>query len=419
MLSNKAVSPALQRIIGFYMGAVLLIAPFASIVLLPSVSASVPAFILIYLFLPLFIYYSLRRQDGFFKELMIIAAVFAGINMLAQLYVYYSGVQLSPQLILVKTAHPEQVFFRKSMLTQSAYLFAGILVYLYVKNYARHRHLSYFYWGLRVLVAYGLLEVVLYQLTGSNGDFISNRQFDHTSGSLFQTMKVGGMVVQRLKSFTGEPSMFAFTIVPFWILAVGLNRKVDMVLFALALLLTFSTSAYLGIAVLTIAVILHEKKARKYAVGLLVVLLFITLGLYYASSGFHHFMHDMVIDKLMGSNTSGQERSHFMKDHLLFWWNNMNIAGKFTGLGFGYVRSTDFFSTLLVNNGLIGFFLFTWFYFKHAFLLFRNAQVKFYYRTALIATYLIMMLSVPEFAYLSLWILLAYPYTIKSGNHRS
>jgi hypothetical protein len=415
MLLNKVYNPALQKIISFYIGALLFIAPFTSIVFLPSVSASVPSFILIYLFLPVALYYSIRRHDDFFREFMIMVLVFAGINGLAQLYVYSSGIQLSPELILVKKENPEQVLFRKTILTQSAYLFAGILMYLYVKNYATRRHLRYFYWGLRVMVVYGLLEVLLYQLTGRNGDLLSNRQFDHTSGSLFQTMKVGRLVVQRLKSLTGEPSMFAFTVVPFWILAVGLKRKVDIALFAIALLLTFSTSAYLGIAVLAVAVIAHEKQARKYSLWLLAVILLVVTVLYFVSSGFHHFMHDMVLDKLTGSNTSGQERGHFMRDHLSFWWNNMNIAGKFTGLGFGYVRSTDFFSTLLVNNGLIGLGLFTWFFFKHGAVSFRNSQLKFYYKTALVATYLIMMLSVPEFAYLSLWVLLAYPYAIRNS----
>lgn len=416
MLLNKAANPALQKIITLFIGAILFIAPFTSIVIVPSASASVPSFLLIYLFLPIILFYSLKRSDGFTRELLLMILVFVVMNGLSQLYVYTSGIQLSPQLTLVKKEQPEQVLLRKTMFSQSLYLFAGLLVYLYVKYYAARRQMNLFFWGLRFLVLYGLLEVIIYQVTGNNGDFLSNRRFDHTSGSLFQTMKVGAVIVQRLKSLTGEPSMFAFTIVPFWILAVGLNRKIDMVLFAVALLLTFSTSAYLGIVILTIAVFLHEKRIRKFALIIAGVVILLSIALYYVSSGFHHFIHDMVLDKLTGSNTSGQERSHFMKDHLLFWWNDMNIAGKLTGLGFGYVRSTDFFSTLLVNNGLMGLCLFTWFFFKHAFQTFRNKEIKYYYQASLIATYLIMMLSVPEFSYLSLWILLASSYKFSTIN---
>ena len=423
MLLNRANNPALQRVINIYMGAILFIAPFTSLVLLPSVSASVPCFVAVWLFLPLFVYYSFRRHDGFLREFCIITAIFIGINVLAQTYVYFSGVTLSPDLILTKADNPGQVFLRKSMFTQSAYLFGGVLLYLYVRHYANWRHLNYFYWGLRVLAIYGLLEILLFQLTGKNGDFVSNRQFDHTSGSLFQTMKVGPLVVQRLKSLTGEPSMFAFTVVPFWILAVGLKRTVDIVLLGITLLLTFSTSAYLGVAILILAVVIHEPKIRKYSLWFMPMALLIGIALYFMSPGFHHFLHDIILDKLTGANTSGQERGSFMRDHIHFWLHDMNIAGKFTGLGFGYVRSTDFFSTLLVNNGIIGIILCTWFYFKHAFSITRNTtsarHIRFYYRAALIATYIIMMLSVPEFGYMSLWVLLASGRRVIAGRVES
>ncbi|RXK81860.1 hypothetical protein [Filimonas effusa] len=423
MLLNRANNPALQRVINIYMGAILFIAPFTSLVLFPSASASVPCLVAVWLFLPLFLYFSFRRRDGFLKEFLIIASVFIGINVLAQAYVYFSGVALTSDLVLTKADDPNRVFLRRSMFTQSAYLFGGLLLYLYVKHYAHWRHLNYFYWGLRVLAIYGLLEILLFQLTGKNGDFLSNRQFDHTPGSLFQTMKVGPLVVQRLKSLTGEPSMFAFTVVPFWILAVGLRRTVDIVLLGITLLLTFSTSAYLGIVILALAVVVREPKIRKYSLWFIPVTLLIGVVLYFMSPGFHHFLHDIILDKLTGANTSGQERGSFMRDHMHFWLYDMNIAGKFTGLGFGYVRSTDFFSTLLVNNGIIGVVLFTWFYFKHAFSITRNTkgarQIRFYYRTALIATYIIMMLSVPEFGYMSLWVLLASGRRLVTGRIES
>jgi hypothetical protein len=77
------------------------------------------------------------------------------------------------------------------------------------------------------------------------------------------------------------------------------------------------------------------------------------------------------------------------------------------------VRSTDFLSTLLVNNCIIGLILFSWFFFKHAFIQIKDLLFKKYYVIALIATFIIMMGSVPEFAYLSLWILLSVPFWIE------
>lgn len=400
----------LKRVLDSYLSIVLFIAGFTSVVLMPSVSFSVPSYLLIFLLAPLAMYYSIKSGSFLHKEFIAIAGIFLFVNALAQLYVYYSGIQLTPTLRLTDDSDTQKVFLRKSLFTQSLYLFAGFLLYLYVKHLGTRRHIAVFYNGLRVLVAYGFLEIILFQFTGRNGDFISNRQFAHTPGSLFQTMQVGGWVIQRLKSLTGEPSMFAFTVVPFWILAVGLKRTVDIVLFGIALVLSFSTSAWLGMAVLALAVAAHEKRIQRYLLWMVPMGLIILVAAYYTSAGFKHFADDTLIDKLTGGNTSGQERSLFFKNQLAFWWNDMNWIGKLTGLGFGYIRSTDFFSTLLVNNGLIGILLFTWFFFKHSFVRLKGEKdERYYYRTALIATYLIMMVSVPEFAYLSTWILLAYP----------
>lgn len=405
---------SLKRVLDSYLGLILFIAAFTSIVILPSVSFSVPSYLLIFLIAPLVVYYSIRRGIFLHKELIAITGIFIFINALAQLYVYYSGIQLTPDLRLTDDSDIQKVLLRKSLFTQSLYLFAGFLLYLYVKHLGTRRHIAIFYIGLRVLVAYGFLEVIIFQFTGSNGDFLSNRQFAHTPGSLFQVMKVGGWITQRLKSLTGEPSMFAFTVVPFWILAVGLKRPVDIVLFGIALVLSFSTSAWLGMGILALAIAAHEKRIQRYLLWMVPMGIIVLVVAYYTSSGFHHFADDTLIHKLTGANTSGQERSLFFKNQLAFWWNDMNWIGKLTGLGFGYVRSTDFFSTLLVNNGIIGMLLFTWFFFKHSFVRLKGGKdERYYYRTALMATYLIMMVSVPEFAYLSTWVLLAYPDAVR------
>lgn len=406
----------LKRILDSYLSIVLFIAAFTSIVILPSVSFSVPAYLLIFIAAPFFIFYSIRKGSFLHKELIAIAVIFIVMNALAQLYVYYAHIQLTPELRLTDDSEGQKALLRRSMFTQSLYLFAGFLLYLYVKHNGTRRHINVFYWGLRILVAYGFLEVLLFQITHTNGDFLSNRQFAHTSGSLFQTMQVGGWVTQRLKSLTGEPSMFAFTIVPFWILAVGLKRTADVILFGIALVLSFSTSAWLGIGILLVAVLAHEKRIQRYLLWMVPMGIIILLVAYYTSSGFQHFADDTFIHKLTGANTSGQERSLFFKNQVSFWWNELGWIGKLTGIGFGYVRSTDFFSTLLVNNGIIGVVLFTWFFFKHSFVRVKGVkEERYYYRVALLATYLIMMVSVPEFAYLSTWILLAYPDALRNS----
>lgn len=394
-----------------YLCILLLISAFVSVVVSPSVSVSVPSYILIWAAAPFIILLSFSASKELIAELGWILLVYLGLFALSQGYIYVAHPVLNDKLCLLNPAD-KTVQLRNTFFTQSWYIFNGILLYLYLKHYATSKHVPYVFWSFRVLVVYGFIEVLLFQFTHRNGDFLSNRMFDHVpgTGSLFQVASVGGWVVQRLKSLTGEPSMFAFSVVPVWILAVGLKRRIDQVLFFVALVLSFSTSAYLGIVVFVCGWLTLNRAFRKKFVWLLPLALLAPFALYYFSTGFQHFIHEAVLDKLTGTSVSGIQRTGYMRSHIDYWVHDLNFLGKLVGLGFGYTRSTDFFSTLLVNNGVIGLLLFTWFFFKHAWVPIRDRYFKWYYITALIATYLIMMLSVPEFGYLSLWILLAFPY---------
>ncbi|RFM26684.1 hypothetical protein DXN05_19135 [Deminuibacter soli] len=387
------------------------ISAFYSIVVPPLYSVAVPSYLLINIAAPFIILISINVSREFLAELGWILLAYLVLFALSQWYIYLAHPVLNDKLILLN-AEDKTVQFRHTFFTQSWYLFNGILLYLYLKYYATSRHLPYIFWSFRILVIYGFIEVLLYQLLHRNGDFLSNRMFDNVpgTGSLFQVNSIGGWVVQRMKSLTGEPSMFAFSVVPIWILSVGLKQRIDQVLFFAALVLSFSTSAYLGIFVLACGWLVFNRAFRKKYVWLLPLALLAPFALYYFSAGFRHFIHDAVLDKLTGASVSGEQRTGYMKNHISYWVHDLNFFGKLVGLGFGYARSTDFFSTLLVNNGIIGLLLFTWFFFKHALVPMRDRYLHQYYVVALIATYCIMMLSVPEFGYLSLWILLAFPY---------
>ena len=400
-----------------YLCGLSLIVAFVSVVLMPAVSVSVPSYLAIYLAAPFVLLASYWYNRPLLRELGGILLVFCVLNLLAQLNNRYAGILLNDKLTLVGGNEDKTILFRKTLVSQSFYLFSGVLLYLYLKYYACAHHVKYIYWSFRLLVLYGFVEVILYQFTGRNGDFISNREFNHVpgSGSLFQVMGIGGHSLQRLKSLTGEPSMFAFSVMPFWILAVGLKQKTDILLFGVALVLSFSTSAFLGIFILLCGLlVLHARSLKKFFWLLPAALLLLAAG-YYFSDAFHRFINDTFLDKLTGHNLSGQQRSSYFKNQLDYWSTDLNFWGKLVGTGFGYTRSTDFFSTLLVNNGVAGVLLFTWFFFRPA-LAKMSAGVQPYYLLALIATYLIMMASVPEFAYLSLWVLLAWPYFAERKN---
>lgn len=207
--------------------------------------------------------------------------------------------------------------------------------------------------------------------------------------------------------------MFAFSLVPFWILCIPLKRYADFIIFGIALLFSFSTSAYMGMAILIIGACLADRKIRRPMLWIVPVGVAVVVILFMVSPAINKLIHSLFIDKLSGNNQSGSERSGYFLNQFNYWKDQLNVVGKMIGIGFGYVRSTDFLSTLLVNNGIIGLVLFTWFFFKHAYVKIKDIQFKRYYLIALIATFIIMMGSVPEFAYLSLWILLSIPFWIE------
>jgi len=404
----------LLKSIDVYLAILLCLAFIVSVVIYPPVSLSVPSYLLVYLAAPFFIAWSFFRDKGFLKELLTIVSIFLVLNILAQLHVWLFSVSLDPSLTLTDKGNLEKTLLRPTFFGQSIYLFAGILTYLYLKHYACGSHLRYVYLGLRIIVVLGLLEIILFQVTGVNGDMISNRVFNNKpgSGSLFQTITLSGLRMQRLKSLTGEPSMFAFSVIPFWMLCIPLKRYFDFVILGIALLFTFSTSAYLGVVVLVAGASLADAGIRRKMIWIVPVVITVLVILYFTSPAVHKLVQSVFIDKFTGNNQSGSERSgHFLSQYN-FWKNQLGTPGKLVGLGWGYVRSTDFFSTLLVNNGLIGLLGFSLFYFRHAFVRVKDAVFKKYYLIALIAVFFILMGSVPEFAYLSLWIFLSLPYWI-------
>lgn len=404
-----------KSITSFYLSAILLMAGITSIVVSPSFSASVPSYLLIYAFTPILLVLSIRWNKNIIFNLSEILLLLVVLNLLALLNDQLLHVHLTSSLPLVKNESLEKVIFRKTLFTQSLYLFAGILLYLFLRYYGTEKHIHYLYTGLLFLVLYGFFEVIYYQINKRNGDLLSNREFNKVagSGSLFQEINIAGWVMQRLKSLTGEPSMFAFSIVPFWILSIGLKYWLYSGLFLIALILSFSTSAFIGIFIAVLGVIFIHPALRKKATWILPFLLFTGLLLYFFNTPLRDGINNLFIYKLTGGNVSGVERREYFLNAINFWKNDLTISGKLIGIGFGTIRSTDFFSTLLVNNGIIGFIVFTVFYFSHAYIPMNNKSLKQYYVVALLATYVIMMVSVPEFAYLTLWVLLAFPYFIE------
>jgi hypothetical protein len=104
--------------------------------------------------------------------------------------------------------------------------------------------------------------------------------------------------------------------------------------------------------------------------------------------------------KLEGS-ASARDRSNGFATHVGYW-ASLNGFSQAFGIGFGYVRSTDFFSTIIVNNGLNRPHCVYHFVLRNLWLHIPGELVSICYKAGLFLVYLIMMATVPEFAYPSL-----------------
>ena len=94
------------------------------------------------------------------------------------------------------------------------------------------------------------------------------------------------------------------------------------------------------------------------------------------------------------------------------FWNNINyfldldIMHNLFGIGFGYMRSADLFTTLLVNTGILGILSFAYFYLKDFKLKVRNF-IDLGNNSILLVLFIISMVAVSEFSYLSFWLFVA------------
>ncbi|WP_416046161.1 hypothetical protein [Priestia megaterium] len=380
--------------------------PISSYLLIPSVQGTTFGYLLTFL-LPVFVLLYKNKRGEFYFDFMRIMVVFIFVTMTAQMVLgFRQNVSLEGLRLVDENLQP--IMMRSSMITQSIYLVACFILFVFVKNFYNEEWDKYIFRGAILISIYGLYEFMYFFIFKDNGDFISNRTFGDGSfkGSLFQTYTVAGMTLQRVKSLTGEPSMFALTILPFWIYAARLKKKFLSLLFFTLLILSNSTTAFLGIA---IYFLLIGSKILKSPIKMYLVFSSMFIGsLIIGFEKISTIFQTNVVEKLSGQDVSGGARTEFMQQHIDYFMN-MPFFNKLFGLGFGYVRSTDFFSTLLVNTGLIGITLFTLLFFYPVFKLGKtDKEVGLKY--SLIVLYIAMMISVPEFSYLSTWLFLGIAY---------
>lgn len=379
--------------------------PISSWVIDPQIKGSLISYLFAFLSPLIIICFQKNIVKNYFLDMIEIILVLLFFVLVSQLANTIYNISLY-DILLVNPGDFDNKIFRNSLITQNMYLIPVILTFLYVKYLYKPSWDKWIIYGGLVFVLYGFYKWLGFIITGTDIDFLTNRTFGDSDTVLYQYqgMVLAGISLQRFQSLTGEPSMFAFTMLPYFIFAI--HRKANAFIIAimgLSILLSASLAAYLGLVIYIVYIVLISKKGKNFF-KLLIGLIISCLILYVLFSKYVEDIIDITILSKMDS-TSGIVRSNdFFGD--INYFTELDVMHNLFGIGFGYIRSSNLFTTLLVNTGVIGVISFTYFYLKD-FSLKAQSFIKQGNNSIILVLFVISMVAVPEFSYLSFWIFLA------------
>ncbi|WP_278848006.1 hypothetical protein [Megamonas hypermegale] len=378
--------------------------PISSWVISPSIKGSLISYLFAFLSPLVIICFRQDILKKYILDLTKIVFVLLFFALMSQLANVLFNINLY-NIVLVNPGDFDDKIFRSSLITQSIYLLPPILTFLYIKYLYKSSWDKWIIYGGLIFVLYGFYKWITFLLFGIDMDFLTNRTFGDLDSSMkFQLVNVAGIMIQRFQSLSGEPSMYAFTILPYFIFAIHHRANIFIIaMIGLSILLSTSTTAYLGISIYMIYILIYSKKGKtffKVLVGLIIIFC-IVYGIF--SEYINDVYQQMLLNKI--DSQSGEIRSYNSLNHIsyLFELDYMHIL---FGIGFGYIRSEDLFSTLLVNTGVLGLFIFTCFYLKDFCVRVKSFKVL-GYNAILLVSFITSMMAVSEFSYLSFWIFLA------------
>lgn len=397
-----------RTLIDIYFKCWALVLPVTSVLLFPSIQGTTPAYMMAFLSVPLALYAaSVKELKQYFLAILLIGLGYFTLSVTSQFILSVIGdMNLSTLPLVDPLSFTTKFVLRPTLFTQSLYLCACLLTFLFVYQWYSPSWDPYIFAGIMLLAAYGFYETIYFWVTGMSGDFLSNRVFNLDYwGSSTHVMDIAGISLLRMKSLTGEASMFAFTVLPYWVFAIHKQRWIVAATLTMALILSTSTTAILGMVIYLLILIVSGKIDWKYLAGAAGVAIVVTIVKF--ETVFSIF-NQLVLRKLSTASISGGVRISNLMDSLTFWWE-APIPIKIFGLGFGYIRSTDFFSTILVNNGIIGLFIFIGL-FTYPILALGNSSKEFALRAALAIILATMLIAVTEYTYLPTWLFLGIAY---------
>ena len=401
----------------------LLISPFlliTSVLVLP-IQGLTPIVMMLFSIIP----FVLLKPKNFQKEILLaffVVFVFCLFLAVSQLFVSLFG-YTPPYGIPVISGVYSSSPFQLATLTQSIYLLPCLIVFLLFKRIDISSSLLAIKISVLVLCVYGLYEVFFFSLFGFSGDFLSNRSFNDgaQTGSAFQSLSFAGITIQRLKSLTLEPSTFAYSVIPFLSIFVFSRKLMLSCLVLLSLALTVSGTFLLGVAVVFMVLLSHRIKNIIFSGTINIWFLFFFLVFIFFSCALVVLFVDVFDElyrffllKFSGVSDSGVTRlNHFLDP--FNYWKKLDLPLKMFGLGFGIVRPTNMLMLLLINVGLVGLTVYVIVFLYPLFYL-QKSDFDMGLRGALLSYLLMSLVSVPEFSYLTGWVLLGVAY--KKINRR-
>ena len=383
-----------------------LVLPVTSILLIPQIQGTTPG-LMMSLFSPFVVLFARGEHIRTYCQWAILfVAAFLFSFLTSQLSLALSAHGHAANL-LVRPGALEPL--RSTIFTQGLYLAVGFLTFILFATCYKEEWDRYIIAGGVILAAIGLAEWFCFLLTGSDFGFLSNRTFGDGmdgSGSLIQSITVAGRSLLRLKSLTGEPSMYALTAFPYMAFCIARRHYKAASFIFLTLLLSTSTSALLGFAVFGLLMVLFNLRGFGSKIAGLLALVLSSLAFAFL---FGDLIVQTVVEKLMLENISGFDRFFNFRTNLDFWLNS-GLPVQFFGIGWGTVRSTDMFSTLLVNTGLAGLLSWMALFLLPTAVVRRDNRVPHVLNLGMITVLTILFIAVPEYAYLTTWMFLGILY---------
>ena len=391
---------------GTWLKALLLVLPMTSFLAIPNAQGTTPANLLVLLMLFPLTGFFLLGGSAFWRLMSALVpyGIVLSILFLASRYSLLYFNEGLGQLNLINPRFLLPITMTANV-TQSLYLLVGLALFIVVvQHYDRSWDRAIFA-GAWLMLAYGFIDWFAESAFRTNVDFLANRTFDigrfEHPGSLRQHLSIFGLPLMRFKSFTGEPSMFGLSALCYLALAIARNRRWLTFALVLALLLSFSATAYLGLAVFAVVLAFRLPFPWLFA-AVSSALAVAVLAVWIDGEAVWRLIDSLFVSKLAGESQSGAARAGLFARHFDFWSASSMIPFLF-GYGFGTVRSTDLGSSLLVNIGLLGtlavvaaVIFVVWSGLRNG----RSIEA-----IGLLTVFLLMLAAVPEFAYLPPWLL--------------